>query len=469
MKIFNKKIIFIFIGIIGFVFLIQLEPPEKLNQDAWLVASLLFLMTFWWLTETIPMSVTALLPLIIVPVFTTFSVSEVVQPYSSPIIFLLLGGFVIGLGFQKSKLHKRLAMYILSKIGNNKKSILAAFIISTSFLSMWISNTATCLLMLPILISIISKLKIEKKNFYRKIIILSIAYSSSIGGMATLIGTAPNAIFAGFLKQNYDIQIDFLEWFLFSFPLVFILILLFWIFANYLTKNVSLQNLNNKIFVNEYKKLGKISSQEKVTILIMCFTIFLWVFKSHVNSIFTINLTDANVAILGAFLFFIVPTKNQDFILEKDWFTKIPWNILVLFGGGLSLANLVTKSGISEWIGTSLFVFSTLNILLLILLISILISFLTEITSNTATTILFLPILASFSEMHSFEILKVLLPVVLTASCAFMMPIATPPNAIVFSTNELKITFMASVGFFMNVTAVVFSSLWIYYFSKMLI
>ena len=201
----------------------------------------------------------------------------------------------------------------------------------------------------------------------------------------------------------------------------------------------------------------------------MCFTIFLWVCKSYVNSIFSINLTDANVAILGAFLFFIVPTKDQDFILEKDWFTKIPWNILVLFGGGLSLANLVTKSGISEWIGTSLFVFSTLNILLLILLISILISFLTEITSNTATTILFLPILASFAEIHSFEILKVLLPVVLTASCAFMMPIATPPNAIVFSTNELKITFMASVGFFMNITAVVFSSFWIYYFSKMLI
>ena len=465
----KKKVVLILIGIIFFVILNRLEKPDQLSEDAWLIASLLLLMTLWWLTETIPLSVTALLPLLVVPVFTEFSIAEVVQPYSSPIIFLLLGGFIIGLGFQKSELHKRFAMYILAKIGNNKKSILAAFMITTAFLSMWISNTATCLLMLPILISILYKLKIKKENFFRKIIILSIAYSSSIGGMATLIGTAPNAIFAGFLKQNYSIQIDFIKWFFFSFPLVLILLILFGGFANYLIRDISLQSLKNKIFTREYQKLGKISLKEKVTIFIMCVTIFLWIFKSFINDFFMIKLTDANIAILGAFLFFIIPVKNQNFILDKDWFSLIPWNILLLFGGGLSLANLVTKSGISEWIGNSLFFFSTLDIIFMILLIALLISFLTEVTSNTATTILFLPILASFAEIHNLDISKTLLPVVLTASCAFMMPIATPPNAIVFSTNELKITFMASIGFFMNLTAVIISSIWIYYFSNLLL
>ena len=224
------KTLLILLGIFFFFLMGLVDHPEKLNYDSWLVTRLLILMTFWWFTNCIPMSITAFLPLIVIPFFSEINISEVARPYANPIIFLLLGGFILGLGFQKSLLHKRLAMFILSKIGSQMKHVLFGFIISTSFLSMWLSNTATCLLMLPIALSILEKTKINDE-FFRKILLLSIAYSSSIGGMGTLIGTAPNAIFAGFMYENYQTEISFANWMLFSLPLVIILLSIFWFFC----------------------------------------------------------------------------------------------------------------------------------------------------------------------------------------------------------------------------------------------
>ena len=262
----TSKIIFRLIGICIFIFFLTSQPPENLSENGWKIFGLMLVMAIWWVTETLPLSVTALLPLIFVPIFTDIEISEVARPYANPIIFLLLGGFIIGLGFQSSGLHLRMAILILAKIGSNKKNILAGFIISCAFLSMWISNTATCLLMLPILLTVLKEINKTNDFFFEKIMILSIAYASSIGGMSTLIGTAPNAIMAGFLYENYNLSIGFLEWMLFSLPIVTILLILFWFFASLLIKK---EYFDRAIFQKSFKKLGFVSPKEKITFLII--------------------------------------------------------------------------------------------------------------------------------------------------------------------------------------------------------
>ena len=221
----------------------------------------------------------------------------------------------------------------------------------------------------------------------------------------------------------------------------------------------------NNFIEDQYKKLGPFSSKEKITMIILLLTIFLWLSKKSINSALSINLTDSSIALFGSLLFFIIPYERYNFVLNKSWFKEIPWNILILFGGGLSLASSINSSGLANLISESLFVFSELEIYLIIILMALLISFMTEITSNTATTLLFLPIVASFASKFNYDLVLLCLPIIISASCAFMMPIATPPNAIIFSTNQIKITFMVRIGFVMNCTAVILSSIWIFYFS----
>ena len=454
----------IWTGILVFFGLVNFQP-NTISYEAWIVASLLLLMTFWWLTEAIPLSITAILPLIVIPSFTNVNISDVAKPYANPVIFLLLGGFILGLGFQKSNLHLRFAMLVLKKIGSTKKRILGGIILSTAFLSMWISNTATCLLMLPIVVSILDKMEIKNDFLYKKILLLAIAYSASIGGIATLVGTAPNAIFAGFLMENYNLEINFIDWMKFSLPLVFLLITILWFFFNFFIENKNIPISKNNFIEDQYKKLGPFSSKEKITMIILLLTIFLWLSKKFINSALSINLTDSSIALFGSLLFFIIPYERYNFVLNKSWFKEIPWNILILFGGGLSLASSINSSGLANLISESLFVFSELEIYLIIILMALLISFMTEITSNTATTLLFLPIVASFASKFNYDLILLCLPIIISASCAFMMPIATPPNAIIFSTNQIKITFMVRIGFVMNCTAVILSSIWIFYFS----
>ncbi len=465
-QLFINKSYLISSGVLIFFLILFFFKPQNLSSEGILVSGLLFLMAFWWLTNTIPLSITALLPLIIIPVFSDINISDVARPYASPIIFLLLGGFVIGLGLQKSNLHRRFAILVLMKIGYQKKSILIGFILVTAFLSMWLSNTATCLLMLPIALSILGKF--ENDFSFKRYFLLFIAYSSSIGGMATLIGTAPNAIFAGYINENLGIEITFLDWFLFSLPLVLILLSILILMIFFLVKNNNDKNVSPSIFYDEYKKLGKFNLGQKVTLLIITLTIFFWIFKDIINNFLNIKLTDASIALLGACLFFVIPIKKVNFILNRNWHKSIPWNILILFGGGLSLANLVTSSGLASWISSYFYFLNSFNIFFIIFTIAIFISFMTEVTSNTATTLLFLPLLVLFADNNGYDILQLSLPITLAASCAFMMPIATPPNAIVFSTNEFNISFMASRGFILNIIAVTLSSVWIFFFSSII-
>ena len=374
-----------------------------------------------------------------------------------------MGGFILAQGFEKSQLHRRIALKTLLEFGKTRKKIILIIMLSTAFFSMWLSNTATCLLMLPIVKNILdSNFNSEEDNEFSKLLLLSIAYSSSIGGMATPIGTIPNAVMIGFLKENHNINIDFIEWFAFGFPLVLILLFVLFVFLGFKFEN---KNVDRKFVRKKFLELGNFSYGEKVTVFILTLTLSLWIFKNSLNEIFGINLNDAVIAIFGSFLFFVIPIKKSDFILSFDWYKNIPWNVLILFGGGLTMASLIISTGLANEFSKIFYFFNSFNLLTLIFIIAIITSFLTEFTSNTATTFLLLPILSIFALNNNMDVINLTLPFVLAASCAFIMPIATPPNAIVYSSNRFKISFMASNGFFINLISVTIISLYVFFFN----
>lgn len=437
-----------------------------LNDTQQLVLRVLILMIFLWLTEVIPSSITALIPIIVTPFISQIELKDVLTSYSSSVVFLILGGFIIALGFEKSNLHQRIALSILNKFGNTKLKVILSISLLTASLSMLFSNTATCLLMLPIVKSIIDENFSNKTNStFSNFLLLSIAYSASIGGMATPIGTIPNAIFIGFLDENYNIYIDFKNWLFLILPLVLFLlsIMMSYIFFRIEKPFERIETTNLK---KNYLSLGNLTVKERQSFFIITFVSLFWIFKVKINDFFDINLTDSVIAIFGGLLFFIVPTKDGKATLNDLWYKEIPWNILILFGGGLAIASLIISSGLAEKLSSFLNIFSEFQLLTLILLITLFTSFLTEFTSNTATTFLLLPILSVFANENNINLIQILLPFILSASCAFMMPIATPPNAIIYSSNRFKINFMFINGFAMNLMAIFSIGLYVYFFGS---
>ncbi len=450
----KKYFLLILTGTLIFFIPEILISPEFLTDTQTLVFRVLVLMIFLWITELIPTSVTAMIPILVAPLVAEIELKSILTSYSSSVVFLILGGFIIAQGFEKSTLHQRVALGILSRFGNTKINVLISICFLTASLSMIFSNTATCLLMLPIVKSIIEEnLDKNKDSDYSNLLLLAVAYSASIGGMATPIGTIPNAIFVGFLEENYNIIIDFKSWIFHIFPLVFTLITLLLIYI-YLRIDIPNDFISKSKIKSNYLSLGKFSRNEKITSFIILLTAFLWIFKSKINIVLNINLTDAVIAIFGGILFFIIPSSNGKPILNNDWFLRIPWNILILFGGGLALASLIISSGLADKLAVFLEVLSSLDLFLIIFVIALFTSLLTEFTSNTATTFLLLPILSVFANSNNFDLIQILLPFILSASCAFMMPISTPPNAIVYSNNSFKINFMVKNGLVMNFTAI---------------
>lgn len=442
-----------------------LSINEKLDYNAKIVLSMTILMIFLWLTETLPNSVTAFIPIIVSPFLFDIELKQILYKYSSPVVFLLLGGFILALGFEKSNLHQRIAIKAIILFGKTKKRLLLCCVFSTAFFSMWLSNTATCLLMLPIIKFLVDS-SIEKgDDYFPKILILSIAYSSSIGGMITPIGTIPNAILISFLNESYNYKINFVDWVYFIFPLALLILICLYIYFSLLIKNN--QKIQQKKIIKKYEMLGKLSLKEKVSGFIIGFTALLWIIKPYLNEILKINLTDPGIAITCSMLFFILPTnKNLNVILGYEWFRKIPWNILILFGGGLSMAFLIVESGLANKISESMIFLKDFKIILLIFLLTLFTSIITEFTSNTATTFLLLPIFAAFAIDLNINIIIIVLPIVLAASCAFMMPISTPPNAIVYSANKFHMKFMLKIGVVMNLISVVIITMYMKLFGQ---
>ena len=459
----------------------DLEPGNPAVTNTLAVA---LLMAVWWTTEAVPLAVTSLLPVALFPLLNIMNGKAVSSTYFNYIIFLFIGGFIIALAMERWNLHKRIALKILMHTGVSPAMILMGFMLATAFLSMWISNTATTMMMIPILLSVITTLEenMGKEHISKFTIglLLGVAYSASIGGVATLVGSPPNPLFAHIFHMYFPQapEISFTRWFTFGLPVAVVMFIIVWTFLYFVyrpAKNIR-KDIDKETFRRQLKLLGPMKYEEKIVFFDFILVAVLWLFRSDLKlGSFTIPgwadlfphpeyINDGTIAIFMAVILFILPSKKEGTMRIMNWKTagKIPWQIVLLFGGGFALASGFKESGLSLWIGDQLKWIAHLNPIVVIFFISLLMTFLTEITSNTATTQMILPILAGIAVSSRINPLLLMLPATLSASMAFMLPVATPPNAIVFGTGKIRIAQMARAGLLLNFIGAVVITLMTY-------
>ncbi|NOY95592.1 MAG: SLC13/DASS family transporter [Chlorobi bacterium] len=463
----------------------NLDPD---NTKVTYTFAIALLMAIWWVTEAIPLAATALLPVALFPLFGVVDGKTISAMYFNHLIFLFIGGFLIALAMERWNLHKRIALKILIFFGISPGRILMGFMLATSFLSMWMSNTATAMMMIPIAMSIILKLEEnlgkQKVARYSIGLLLGIAYSASIGGIATLVGTPPNLSFVRIIGIIFPEipEISFAEWLVFALPVSILLFVMAWLLLYFMYKpKQGWGSLGRDEFRDEYKLLGKAKYEEKIVFTLFLTLAFLWIFRKGITiQSFVLPgwstllktpeyINDGTVAIFIALILFIIPSKNKKGSQIMDWETanKIPWHIVLLFGGGFALAKGFVDSGLSLWFGGQLAGLANVHPIVLTLVIVTFMSLLTELTSNTATTEMILPILAGLAVSIKVNPLLLMVPATLAASLAFMLPVATPPNAIVFGTNHLRIKDMVRTGFILNLAGIVIATLIMYYWGSL--
>ncbi len=472
------------IGFLGGLFLFFLmllsSPPEGLSIEGWRTAAIAVLMASWWVTEVIPISATALLPIVLFPVLGVSDVNAAATPYANPMIFLFMGGFIIAIAMQRWDLHRRIALNIIAFIGSKPRNIIAGFMVSSAFMSMWVSNTAATLMMLPIAMSVIELTKTtenisvgsrELKNFGLTLM-LAIAFSSSVGGLGTVIGTPTNALMIAFVNDAYGIEINFAEWMMIGIPVVILgLPVIFYTLANIIYP-VRFQKLpgGREYIIDEIKRLGRISRAEIMVALVFIFVGLMWITRPLFADLIP-GLSDAGIAIFGALLLFLIPIdiRKAVFLLRWKDAEKIPWGVLILFGGGLSLAGAIQRTGLAEWVGGYLGILAGWHVVLILFVVAVVIIMFTELASNSATAAAFLPVIGSVAIGIGQDPLLFALPVALVASCAFMLPVATPPNAIVYGSGVMTIPEMAKAGLLLNLFFAILVTLLTYFvFSSIL-
>ena len=459
----NSKKVGLFLGPVFFLLILLWPQPLLSNQGDAVIAVALWMVT-WWLTEAVSISVTALLPLLLFPLLDIMPIAEVGNNYGSPIIFLFFGGFVMALALEKVNLHRRIALNIIRITGTTPNKVVLGFMIATASLSMWISNTATAVVMLPIAMSVIKLLIDDVDGFTKKdrnfavSVLLGIAFSANAGGIATVIGTPPNSILIGLLENEYQIEISFLKWMVFALPFSIIMIGLSYITLVHLifpSKGLNF-SASNEVIQKELRKLGPTRSKEKMVLGIFAVTVSLWIFRTLINSVFpSLGLSDTMISMFAAISLFAVPfnLKKGDFILDWKDTEKLAWGILILFGGGLALAKGMSVSGIVDQVSQSIAagnfsITATASLLILLML------FMTELMSNVALVAVLAPVVAGIAIGLGIPMVYLLIPVTMASSCAFMLPMATPPNAIVFASGFIEVKDMVKAGILLNLVAV---------------
>ena len=465
------------IGVFLFLAIIMLPSPAGLTESAWLVAAVAMLMVTWWATEAIPIPVTSLLPIALFPILGVTSIETAALPYANKNIYLFLGGFLIALSIERSGLHKRLALIMIKKLGSDGPKLIGGFMLVSALISMWVMNTSTTLMLLPIglaICSVVAKtvpnMSEKDKNNFDKALLLSIAYAATIGGMSTLVGTAPNIVFSSFMQEVYGLEIRMSDWMKLGVPVAICMLTLAWIIltkvvypVNFVSSNETKNTLTKML-----TDMGPMSKDEFRVGIVFFIAAGLWMFRSLIDN-YVIGLTDAGIAILVAISLFIIPSSGRNGeLLSWKQSSKLPWGLLLLFGGGLSLGVQINDSGLGLWIGQSLVSLKTVPLIILVMAVAALIIFLTEVTSNVATTSTFLPVFGAVAVAVGVAPEVLTVPVVLAASCAFMLPVATPPNAIVYGANKFKIIDMMSAGFLINIAGIFVVTVFAYYFAKVI-
>ncbi|MCM4167044.1 Sodium-dependent dicarboxylate transporter SdcS [Arenibacter antarcticus] len=451
------------LGPLFFFILINL-PSLMVSEKGDAVIAVAVWMIIWWITEAVSISVTALLPLILFPLLKIMPLAEVGANYGSPIIFLFFGGFVMALALEKVNLHKRIALNIIRITGTTPNKVILGFMIATATLSMWISNTASTVVMLPIAMSVIRLLINDADGFtkddrnFALNVMLGIAFSANAGGIATVIGTPPNSILIGLLENEYNIEISFLKWMVIGLPFSIVLLtIIYFVLVKWMFPNKQLKfTASKQVIDQELEKLGPTTGKEKMVLVIFGITVFLWIFRALINEIFpNLGLSDTIISMIAAISLFAIPfnIKKGDFIIGWNDTEKLAWGILILFGGGLALAQGMSASGIVDTVA-HIIANSEIGVLLTTTLLLFLILFMTELMSNVALIAVLAPVVAGIAIGLGIPILYLLIPVTIASSCAFMLPMATPPNAIVFASGHIKVYQMARVGIILNVISV---------------
>ena len=467
------------IGLTLFFLMMLFPPPAELSSAGWTVAAIAVLMAVWWATEAIPVAVTALLPLALFPLLDITSFETAALPYANKNIYLFLGGFILALGIESSGLHKRIALKMILAVGSSGAKLIGGFMLVSALISMWVMNTSTTLMLLPIGLAVCGVISqtvpgmtdTDKANFDTALL-LGIAYAATIGGMSTLIGTAPNIVFSAFMQDTYGVEISMFDWMKLGVPLAAVMLFGSWYS---LTQYVfPIKFSASQEAKDELKKMlnemGSLTKDEIRISIIFGLAVFAWVFRTLLNNIeFLSGLTDAGIAIIAAILLFMTPSasKKGD-LLKWEKSKELPWGLLLLFGGGLSLAAQISSTGLGMWIGQSLMVLSTVPPIVLILAVATLIIFLTEITSNVTTTTTFLPVFGALAVAIGILPVSLTVPVCLAASCAFMLPVATPPNAIVYGSNKFTIATMMRAGIALNIIGIIVVTMFAYFLAPVI-
>jgi solute carrier family 13 (sodium-dependent dicarboxylate transporter), member 2/3/5 len=477
---YNKKELALIIGVLLFLVFVFTNPFSLATKPN-LVLSIAVLMISWWVLDALPLAVVALLPIILFPIFNISSIKEVTKSYSDSIIFLFMGGFFLGIAIEKWNLHKRMALGIINITGTNGNRIILGFILATGFLSMWLSNTATTMMMFPIAMSVIHVIEINQqvghniKNFSLTLM-LSIAYASNFA-LGTIIGTPPNVAYVNYISSKFNYNIGFTDWMIVFTPLTIVLLfMLYWVLVKWLyPNNIKHSEKGNQFIKEELEKLGPLSLPEKRVSIVFIITVLLWIFKDVINSFQKLFvLDDTIIAMMAAVSLFVVPSGKV--IDEKktqllDWpdTKKMAWGILILFGGGIALAKALEDAKLMEQFGQFLASYSTGNTLLMIFIVTTASVFLSEVMSNVAQVIVMAPVISSVAISLHMDPLLLGIPMTLGASCASMLPMGTPPNAIVFASGHIKMKDMIKSGFVLNWVCIILITIFCYFLQPMIL
>ncbi len=463
----RRRAIGLFLGPMLFLLLLMAPLPEGLSPSALRVAAVAALMATWWVTEAIPIPATALLPIALFPTLGVMKSSAVTGAYGNHLIYLFMGGFLIAVTMERWNLHRRIALLTITLVGVSPRRIILGFMLATAVLSMWISNTATTMMMVPIGLAVIGQattmlsardeaIDVRPGHFtFGTALMLGIAYSASIGGVATLIGTPPNAILAGVVETTYGQSISFADWLAFGLPLAAVFMGFTWVYLTRFVYRGEIGRLpgGRELIAQQLQALGPMSRQERWVLGVFITVALAWITRGFLPFESLRLVHDSTIAIAGGVALFLIPSdlRRGEFLLDWATAVKIPWDIILLFGGGFALAQGFQDSGLTEWLANRLVVLQGAHIVVLILVVAMLVIFLTEVTSNTATATLLLPVMAAFAEALQVHPYGLMVTVAVAASFAFMMPVATPPNAIVFGSRYVSIPQMAKAGLWMNI------------------
>jgi sodium-dependent dicarboxylate transporter 2/3/5 len=436
--------------------LLTAPPLTGMSVAAWQTTGLMLWMILWWITEVMPIPVTSILPMIFIPLLGIANINAATAPYAHPLIFLFFGGFFLSIAMEKTGLHQRIALRALLLVGQKPAAQVAGLMAVTAFLSMWMSNTATAVMMLPIGLSMITMANASSQDNFGKAVLLAIAYSASIGGIATLIGTPPNALLAAYLAKNYQIQISFADWMLLGLPLACLMLIICWVWLCKIHFRLPNHSSGQSNLPQALQALGPLRASESRVLLVFSLAACCWISQQWLVKLTGLPLNDTMIALIAAVLLFVLPgDKPQQRLLVWQDSQQLPWGVLLLFGGGLSMAEQIQQTGVADLLAQQLNLLQGVSPLLILLAVTTLIIFLTEVTSNTATAAAFLPLLGPVAVSMNLSPLYLVVPAALAASFAFMLPVATPPNAIVFASGKLQIKDMVKAGLVLNLLGIV--------------